>query len=147
MKNRKSFVSNSSSTSFIVFDDSIIPDGVGYTTLGILEINRLNEEGYNINHGEPVYLTEYVGDAFLEFFYEYNKDKGHNEVKENVIEYHEGGHGYPYDEDMYDEIADNIWLRKTDEEIEKIIEEEECPSCQSDDVDIVHKCRECGNTW
>lgn len=141
MKNRKSFVSNSSSTSFIVFDKNIIPEGVGYTNLNPIQKDKLIKEGYNININEDVFLTEYVGDSFYESFYE------NDEVKNDVIEYHEGGHGYPYDEDVYDEIAENIWLRKTDEEIEKIIEDSVCPSCESDAVDIVHKCKDCGCKW
>lgn len=109
MKIRRGFVSNSSSSSFIVFNDcSIIPSIINYKKLNKKQKIRLIEQGFIDSVKDDIYLTEFISDGFeseeFDKFFSSNK-------KAN---YCDGGHGGPYDEESYDEIDDNIWLLKGD---------------------------------
>jgi hypothetical protein len=107
MKIRSGFVSNSSSSSFIVFNDcSIIPSIINYEKLNKKQKIRLIEQGFIDSVKDDIYLTQFISDGYesddFDKFY----------LAENKKSYHDGGHGCPYDEEDYDEIDDNVWLHK-----------------------------------
>jgi len=100
MKVRIGFVSNSSSSSFIVFnDESLIPFDVKYKELNVFEKSLLLREGKIHNVVDRVFLTEFVSDCGCEYTALFG-----------TTEYHSGGHGGPYDEESYTEIAEDVWL-------------------------------------
>lgn len=117
MKTRTGFVSNSSSSSFIVlYDESIIPKGVIYVELNETQKEILVDQKYIDKTDQKVFLTQFVSDGADEYyeFYESSTDEFEwsGKLIDNVVEYHDGGHGWPYQEDCYDEIADRVWLWK-----------------------------------
>ena len=102
MKIRSNYVSNSSSSSFIVTKD--------FTNSGItcLKLNKKqlelmkgyklwteDKESFEPKENQDYYLTEYLSDC----------DKRWEKLKEmkDAFEYSCGGHGGPYDEDMFNE--------------------------------------------
>lgn len=109
------FVSNSSSSSFLIIGDQSFPyDDVELTHE---QKELVKEQGYDIPLDKKVRLSCFVSDGLdWDFLYvdgHYSKGK-----VDSIIEYRDGGHGYPYDNDSYEEIAENIWLYKGDEEDE-----------------------------
>ena len=104
MKIRTGFVSNSSSSSFIIVGEKTLkelPDNLQYAEVegkarqSLLDYTK--RESY-----DRVFLTEFICDE--------NITKLHD--SKNCIDYRDGGHGCPYDEDNYIEIDDNVWLLK-----------------------------------
>lgn len=80
--------------------------------------NILIKEGFITNNTDKVFLTKFISDndTWYGNSHEYVEIDGKKQykLKDNVKEYHDGGHGYPYVEDAYDEIADDVWLLKGD---------------------------------
>lgn len=131
MKIRTGFVSNSSSSSFIVIGQkpkyckSIQLDEVQTDNI-ITFITSRSEEPSDIawEYGIPAYLTPFLpdtGDQYRQAI----EDK-------NAYEYHAGEHGGPYDEEGYDciwqgwdDICEDIWIWKEDNSSNKNI----CPAC------------------
>jgi hypothetical protein len=110
MKIRNGYVSNSSSSSFIIFNSKeLIPDGVEYVELDEEQKIRLwKETKRSFGLRDHVYLTEFVSDGRDEYSDLYDL----SEKYVYVYTYHEGGHGYPYDEEQYDKLGNNVWLQK-----------------------------------
>ena len=122
MKTRIGFVSNSSSSSFIILnDESIIPKGVTYAELTVAQKKRLVSAGFITKSDikDKVFLTEFISDcrdidddSFYTDEYEVTEFGKSKKLKDNVKEYHNGGHGCPYEEDNYDEIAERVYIEK-----------------------------------
>jgi hypothetical protein len=117
MKTHVGFISNSSSTSFIVLhDDSIIPSWVKRVELTLAQKKRLMKQCFIKNTKDKVYLTQFISDmsddVYVQFYSGVNSTNGEAVLKDNIKEYRDGGHGWPYDEEDYNEIADNVWLLK-----------------------------------
>ena len=112
MKTRKGFVSNSSSSSYIIIgDNSWLPSGFDFVALNEKQKRKLVGQGFIDTLDEKVTLTQFISDC-CDAFYDGQKD-----TDALVIEYQYGGHGGPYDESYYDEIADNVWMRTEGEYI------------------------------
>ena len=109
MKTRSAFVSNSSSSSFILSDLSLLR-GKSYryvqlTESQIKEIEKEHEYVQLMSH--PLYLTQYISDG----------DDLHYQLlfecrKKVCSEYMEGNHGYPYNDEAFDELTDRVWILK-----------------------------------
>jgi len=126
MKMRSGFISNSSSSSFIILGEPATDEAKAYldtlhdkaeiknpeTKAEIkVHINKeLDPRYYSapkseiIDENQTMILTRYISDSGDEYGI-LGKDK-------NIYYYYDGGHGGPYDEDAFDEIADDVWLRK-----------------------------------
>lgn len=123
MKIRNGFVSNSSSSSFVITNMNEINEDYLYR-VDIKKLNfwqKIKVFGYLIKENEDnaekskwiliknfflksFYLTGYICDSQDKWVY-FIKDK-------NTFEYSQGGGYNPRDYDSYNEIADFIWLRK-----------------------------------
>lgn len=136
MKFRNGYVSNSSSSSFVIFDNgnlsSSLKENIDRFCVKIEQaehrkriFNTLNENrqeniSYNIindypkqniedleNANLPMYLSSFIphsSDNYDVFYY-----------NDTVFDYHEGGHGVPYNEDWYiclDEDKE-VWIEKS----------------------------------
>jgi hypothetical protein len=110
MKKRAGFVSNSSSSSFLIIGDTGFPyDEVELTKE---QKERVRKQGYDIPLDQKVRLTCYVSDCMeWDFMYDSSGKK-----LCAFIDYKDGGHGYPYDRDSYEEIAEDVWLYKEEDE-------------------------------
>jgi hypothetical protein len=119
MKHRTGFVSNSSSSSFIILNDESLIDKswIKRKELNEEQKKRLVLQGFLTNTTDKVFLTQFISDANdCELFY--TCDKTDSEYKKNIISYLDGGHhGGPYSEEAYDQIADNVWLHKSKENL------------------------------
>ena len=102
MKIRNGFVSNSSSSSFIIIGDtSFIPDTVDYEELNMDQKRKLAVGGAIKNVEDfkgKVTLTEYLHDSGDDLYeIEYTDEECNNE-RPNVIEYNSSKHGEIYSE-------------------------------------------------
>ena len=116
MKIRSGFVSNSSSSSFIVTEDLSKKMGISCLELNSEQIELLtgyrmwedDVETFNPETGKKYYLTEFVSDSRDEW----------GTIKHDIgysFEYQSGGHWGPYDEENYNEYpigGNSVWLRK-----------------------------------
>jgi len=112
MKMRAGFVSNSSSSSFLVNDLGLIHRAnQGYdvrykqlTDSQLAEIEKSHPEVKNMVR--PVYLTDYISDG----------SPGHWQLQDTdrskCVPYFDGNHGYPYSAEEYDELIEDVWIHK-----------------------------------
>lgn len=103
MKIKMGYVSNSSSSSFLVkrnYEDK----GITCLKLNTQQILSLKEDYPQIDQTEELYLTEYL--------YDITKIVSEMEKKDIVSEYDQGGHFGPYDEEYYNKYGYKLFLKK-----------------------------------
>ena len=147
MKKRNGHVSNSSSSSFLIVGElEWKPEFDGVVKLCELTDDQkwaIREEGYLTPLNEKVSLTNFISDATEAHFILYELTDG-----KHIIEYQDGNHGVPYDEEYYDKIAEDVWILKTHNESDADEEDDrECPCCGSKEVFTRHECLDCEHTW
>lgn len=129
MKKRISLVSNSSSSSFVVFPHP--PTGTSFFKLEGETAERVKKRaGINLpiegEEGNGVYLTPFISDC----------SEAYDKVSEQGFEYSTGSHCGPYHEEDFVQVGDigrsRFWIRKEDyveeeeeEEKEKISDKED----------------------
>ena len=114
MKIRLGFVSNSSSSSFIVKDKSKFEEAKKF-------LNDIRQDYYIF---KDVLYTPFISDGLDEYV-----DICHNQIFDSL---HEGSHGYPYDETEYVEVEgeigrDSIWIPRENLTDEDLIELGQAP--------------------
>lgn len=112
MKIRSSYVSNSSSSSFIVKKD-LSDMGISCIKLNAEQLKRMDgmkdwdDNVFIYDENKEYWLTELISDGY---------DDKYDIAKENMVfHYDEGGHGEPYAEEYYNEYDTgfkSVWLRK-----------------------------------
>lgn len=118
MKKRISFVSNSSSSSFIIIDK--IPKNVNYVQLTDEKVLSKIAKDLEIEKLEGnIYLTQFIADC-TDLYEDFHKELG-----SKLYSYQEGGcGGWPYDEEDYVEIGDEVFLLKEHSEDFKVSRED-----------------------
>lgn len=114
MKIRLGFVSNSSSSSFIVKDKDKFEEAKKF-------LNDIRQDYYIF---KDVLYTPFISDGLDEYV-----DICHNQIFDNL---HEGNHGCPYDETEYVEVEgeigrDSIWIPRENLTDEDLIELGQAP--------------------
>lgn len=113
MKLRNGFVSNSSSSSFIVNDLTFLTkNNINYIKLTPIQIELIAVDIPEIlTFGSDLWLSQYVSDGGDEHW-----QLGCNdiEVDGESIEYMEGNHGYPYGAEDYDKLEPAVKLHPYD---------------------------------
>lgn len=123
MKLRNGYVSNSSSSSFIVTKD-LSDMGISCIKLTAKQIELLkgfkqweeDKDVFNPVENQDYYLTEYIADC----------DKRWEQLKDmkDTFEYSCGGHGGPYDEEDFNEYSSryggSVYLRKEHDEAKQM---------------------------
>lgn len=110
MKIRNGFVSNSSSSSFLVVGAP--PQGGTFVKLTKEQAKKvaafITNENFNrvkISTAKPLYLTKFYSDGS-------QRDVITNWSSLETYEYVPGGHGGPYFEEDFIELEDEVWIRK-----------------------------------
>lgn len=122
MKARNGYVSNSSSSSFIVKED-VSNLGISCIKLNKKQLELLkgfkqwedDAESFEPVENQDYYLTEYIADCC--------DDWGKVRDMEGAFEYSAGGHGGPYDEEDFNEYVCNfgsVYLRKEHDEAKQM---------------------------
>jgi len=111
MKIRNGFVSNSSSSSFIVIGKHKILDNCQHIELTLQQRdNILHNMKIEVDENTGVFLTQYISDC----------SDLYPIVSNKIIEYDCGGHGEPYDEDNFycvytpGYMGEEIWIKRED---------------------------------
>lgn len=129
MKIRNGFVSNSSSSSFIIVGNENTEKLIFKKKLNFFQklkvinyiLHNWSDSGYYYNSDKQkvykskisfllkgifknVYLTDYIYDCGDKYPFCWSQ--------QNFFKYDDGGFNAPYAEEYYVEIDDNIWLRK-----------------------------------
>ena len=131
MKIRNGFVSNSSSSSFLCNDENIL------LNYNIIKYEKLNKDQIKlilkdvptlskllIDNNTNIYLTEYISDGSY-LYSEIWQDR-----HPNFTEYVDGNHGFPYCEELFDNINENKNVYILKEHNGSIINEDEKWFCK-----------------